>query len=128
MIDRDEINNYVDTRQKFRALKIETNSLSSHARDKHLLSFEGSSVDNINKEGSSSSEGENSGIIDDSILNPENQEEYIGNIKRLPSIAEVKLQLPSTLQTEPLAPNKVARLRDKDKKLYNMQKAKYEVT
>lgn len=38
-----------------------------------------------------------------------------------------KIALPLTLLTAPLHPKKVAMLREKDKKLYNIQRAKYEV-
>lgn len=49
-------------------------------------------------------------------------------MRRIAGIQETKICLPPTLLTEPLNPNKAARLRDKDKKLYNLQKSKYEVT
>ena len=38
-----------------------------------------------------------------------------------------KIRLPLTLLTEPLPPSQAARLHEKDKKSYNLQKAKYEV-
>ena len=48
--------------------------------------------------------------------------------QRSKSITDKRYFLPATLLNNPLAPSKVGRLSKKDKKLYNMQKAKYEVT
>ena len=38
-----------------------------------------------------------------------------------------RLRLPPTLLNEPLQPNQVARLIQRDKKLYNLQKGKFEM-
>ena len=42
-------------------------------------------------------------------------------------ISEKKIALPPTLLTEALEPGRVAQLKDKDKKAYNLQKSKFEV-
>ena len=42
-------------------------------------------------------------------------------------ISEKKIALPPTLLTEALEPGRVAQLKEKDKKAYNLQKSKFEV-
>ena len=47
---------------------------------------------------------------------------------KLKSLNEKRYFMPATLLNHPLNPSKVIRLSKKDKKLYNLQKSKYEVT
>ena len=59
-------------------------------------------------------------------MNPEESDEE--GLFKLKSINEKRYIMPPTLLNHPLNPSKVIRLSKKDKKLYNLQKSKYEVT
>ena len=117
------IKTYVDGRSRYRALSVASNTLPQKRGEAD------SSVERIAIESESESEGEAEGFEEFKAKQAEQEQaEHARRTTVKAGIQESRFQLPRTLLTAPLNPARVARLRGKDKKLYNLQKSKHEVT
>lgn len=125
LVTLDEKDDYVMQRNVFRALNVTSNELPipKKIRGSNVTDWINSSLSVDERSGSD--EGSDPFELNESDISHASSPS--GSAVPSHFTSEMRVRLPETLLNELLPPNMVARLRLRDKKMYNMQKSRYEV-